>query len=86
MGQQETWRLPDAFVARMKDMLGDECDAFLASYEKERALGLRVNTLKVPAAEFAEKKPGSIFPASGFLVQRRFILCAGKPSGPSSIS
>ena len=76
MGQQETWRLPDAFVARMKDMLGDECDAFLASYEKERALGLRVNTLKVPAAEFA----------SGFLVQRRFILCAGKPSGPSSIS
>ena len=55
MGQQETWRLPDAFVARMKDMLGDECDAFLASYEKERALGLRVNTLKVPAAEFAEK-------------------------------
>ncbi|MFR1037327.1 MAG: hypothetical protein ACLSE4_00335 [Clostridium sp.] len=32
--QQETWRLPDAFVARMKDMLGDACDAFLASYEK----------------------------------------------------
>ena len=37
----------------MKAMLGDACDTFLASYEKERALGLRVNTMKVPAAEFA---------------------------------
>lgn len=53
MEQQETWKLPDAFVTRMKAMLGDECDAFLASYEKERALGLRVNTMKVSAAEFA---------------------------------
>ena len=51
--QQETWKLPEAFVARMKAMLGDACDIFLASYEKERALGLRVNTMKVPAAEFA---------------------------------
>ena len=51
--QQETWKLPEAFVARMKAMLGDACDTFLASYEKERALGLRVNTMKVPAAEFA---------------------------------
>ena len=51
--QQETWKLPEAFVARMKAMLGDACDIFLASYKKERALGLRVNTMKVPAAEFA---------------------------------
>ncbi|HBM48459.1 MAG TPA: RNA methyltransferase [Lachnoclostridium sp.] len=51
--QQETWKLPEAFVARMKAMLGDACDTFLASYEKERVLGLRVNTMKVPAAEFA---------------------------------
>ena len=35
--QQETWKLPEAFVARMKAMLGDACDTFLASYEKERA-------------------------------------------------
>ena len=55
MEQQETWKLPEAFVTRMRIMLGEECDAFLASYEKERALGLRVNTMKVPAAEFAGK-------------------------------
>lgn len=32
--QQETWKLPEAFVTRMKAMLGDACDTFLASYEK----------------------------------------------------
>ena len=38
MEQQETWKLPEAFVTRMRIMLGEECDAFLASYEKERLL------------------------------------------------
>ncbi len=55
MGQQETWKLPDAFVAKMKTLLGSESEAFLASYEKERALGLRVNTQKVSAEAFAEE-------------------------------
>ena len=32
--QQETWKLPEAFVARMKAMLGDACD-------KELFVGLR---------------------------------------------
>ena len=53
MEQQDTWKLPDAFVMRMRQLLGSECDAFFASYEKERALGLRVNTMKVPAEVFA---------------------------------
>lgn len=55
MEQQDTWKLPEAFVARMRQLLGSECDAFLASYEKERALGLRVNTMKVPADIFARE-------------------------------
>lgn len=55
MEQQDTWKLPDAFVMRMRQLLGCECDAFFASYEKERALGLRVNTMKVPAEVFARE-------------------------------
>ena len=55
MEQQDTWKLPDAFVMRMRQLLGSECDAFFASYEKERALGLRVNTMKVPAEVFARE-------------------------------
>lgn len=55
MEQQDTWKLPDAFVMRMRQLLGSECDAFFASYEKERALGLRVNTMKVSAEVFARE-------------------------------
>ena len=55
MEQQDTWKLPDVFVMRMRQLLGSECDAFFASYEKERALGLRVNTMKVPAEVFARE-------------------------------
>ena len=38
--------LPAAFTERMKQMLGREYDAFIASYDKERSQGLRVNGLK----------------------------------------
>ncbi len=38
--------LPEAFKKRMEILLGEEYSDFLASYEKERAQGLRVNPLK----------------------------------------
>lgn len=38
--------LPQSFLARMKRMLGDEYDSFVASYEKDRLCALRINTLK----------------------------------------
>lgn len=38
--------LPDAFLARMKTMLGADFDAFLASYDRPRAVGLRRNPMK----------------------------------------
>lgn len=56
MEKQETWTLPEAFVERMKTLLGAECDAFLASYEKERSLGLRVNTEKLSVEQFLEEQ------------------------------
>ena len=37
-------QLPSAFLARMKDMLGEEYSAFLDSYDSPRKFGLRVNT------------------------------------------
>ena len=39
-------RLPEQFTERMKGMLGEEYEAFAASYEKERVQGLRFNSLK----------------------------------------
>lgn len=39
-------QLPIEFVNRMKNKLGEECDAFLASYDYEEVKSLRLNALK----------------------------------------
>ena len=39
--------LPELFLERMKDMLGDEFEDFLASFEQEKYQALRLNVLKV---------------------------------------
>ena len=44
-------RLPEEFEKRMQKMLGDECTAFLASYEDDRMQALRINTCKVPVSD-----------------------------------
>ena len=41
--------LPDAFLARMRRLLGAEFDAFLASYELPRNVGIRLNPQKCSA-------------------------------------
>ena len=38
--------LPQDFLDRMKEMLGEEYPAFLASYDEQRYHALRINTLK----------------------------------------
>ncbi|MDE6471605.1 MAG: RsmF rRNA methyltransferase first C-terminal domain-containing protein [Clostridia bacterium] len=38
--------LPQEFLSRMENILGDEYSAFLASYEQGKIQGLRINTLK----------------------------------------
>ena len=41
--------LPDAFLSRMRRTLGGEFDAFLASYELPRNVGIRLNPRKQTA-------------------------------------
>ena len=50
--------LPEGFQKRMQEMLGEEYPAFLASYEKPRRRGLRVNTLKTGTALSEMKETG----------------------------
>lgn len=38
--------LPDGFLTRMQQLLGAEADAFAASYDRPRSVGLRLNPLK----------------------------------------
>ena len=49
--------LPQAFLHRMKDMLGDDFEPFLAAYEQPRTYGLRVNTAKISCEEFEQIVP-----------------------------
>lgn len=50
-------KLPKAFLERMKEMLGEDFDAFLKSYKNPRTYGLRVNTSKISCEEFERIVP-----------------------------
>ena len=52
--------LPEEFQNRMREMLGVEYEAFMASYEEPRQYGLRVNTLKISPEEFERISPFEI--------------------------
>ena len=52
-------QLPQEFLTRMQDMLGDEFDAFLTSYDAPRTAGLRVNTKKCRTEDFPPLVPGT---------------------------
>ena len=49
--------LPSKFIDEMKEMLGDEFDDFLASYDEDYYRGIRCNTLKITPSEFENKVP-----------------------------
>ncbi|MBK8905714.1 MAG: RsmF rRNA methyltransferase first C-terminal domain-containing protein [Anaerolineaceae bacterium] len=48
---------PPDFMARMAGLLGEEFAQFARSYEAAPAVGLRVNTLKLSAADFSTLSP-----------------------------
>ncbi len=49
--------LPEAFLARMQDMLGEDYSAFCASFAREAVPSLRVNPLKCPPEQASELIP-----------------------------
>lgn len=55
-------KLPLKYTETMKALLGEEYDAYLASFDEERFYGLRVNTLKLSAEEMAARGVFSLRP------------------------
>lgn len=49
--------LPIEFTEKMKNLLGEEYETFLASYEQPRNFGLRVNVNKISPEEFEKLAP-----------------------------
>ena len=56
--------LPGAFEEKMKELLGEEFDEYIACYEEPRYYGLRVNTQKISVEEFQKICPFEIQPMS----------------------
>lgn len=54
--------LPEEFLKRMKERLGEEFPAFLRSYEAPAQRGLRVNALKLSREEFLRVSPFCLEP------------------------
>ncbi|MCO5221711.1 MAG: RsmB/NOP family class I SAM-dependent RNA methyltransferase [Thermomicrobiales bacterium] len=54
--------LPTAYVERMTSLLGDEAEAFFASYDRPARSGLRVNLHKISADEFRDRSPWELEP------------------------
>ncbi len=54
--------LPEAFTRRMQEMLGEEYQAFLQSYEEPQKQSLRINPLKGEKELFLKEKPFSLSP------------------------
>ncbi len=65
--------LPEKFLERMKERLGKEYPAFLASYENPPYKALRVNTLKISRGEFLNNAPFALAPVpweeNGFYIE-----------------
>ncbi|MCM3038508.1 RsmF rRNA methyltransferase first C-terminal domain-containing protein [Paenibacillus motobuensis] len=66
-------QLPIAFTTKMQQLLGDEYEEFLASYEKPRYAGIRINTLKIDVESFRAISPFELKPIpwckTGFYVE-----------------
>ena len=56
--------LPSAFLTRMQEMLGEEYEAFLQSYESGHYQSLRLNPRKTDREEFMEKSPFHLTPVA----------------------
>lgn len=55
--------LPGAFIERMKSLLGEEYERFIACYSLPPVRGLRVNTLKVSVEDFLAVSPWKLSPS-----------------------
>ncbi|MGN0317248.1 MAG: RsmF rRNA methyltransferase first C-terminal domain-containing protein [Lachnospira sp.] len=54
--------LPDKYLASMKELLKDEFDDYLLSFNEKRLYGLRVNNLKISTEDFVKICPFDIKP------------------------
>ena len=72
-------RIPQAFLERMRALPGFDCAAFERALQEEPRRGLRVNTLKISAADFAALSPFALTPSP--MCPEGFLIDAEAPAG-----
>ena len=61
--------LPEKYLNSMKDMLKDDFDDYLESFNDKRLYGLRVNNLKISTEDFLKISPFKLTPIPWFIPQ-----------------
>ena len=65
-------KLPEAFLARIKEQLKDEYDGFVKTYDENPRRGIRINTLKISADDAVKRAPFNMEPVpwvkNGFFI------------------
>ena len=82
--------LPEAFCERMRGLLGDQYGEFIASYDRDRVQGLRLNGLKTAGPESSPRDLArKIEQEAGFELQPipwvRDGFITGRRTGPENI-
>ena len=60
--QKRAFNLPQDYLSAMQELLGDEYEDYLDSFDQERVYGLRVNTLKITPEDFLKISPFRLEP------------------------
>ena len=55
-------RLPETYQNEMKELLKDEYDLYLRSFEEDRIYSLRINTSKISVRDFMKINPFHLTP------------------------
>ena len=55
-------QLPEKYISNMKDLLGNEFEEYIASFNEPRLYGLRVNTAKISVEDFLKISPFELTP------------------------
>ena len=77
--------LPLGFTRRMEELLGEESEAFFASYERERPQGLRLNGWKTREGRQAGWEQAGAAQEAAWLRERAAFPCGRSPGSRKDI-
>ena len=66
-------QLPENFAFRMEELLKEEYEAFLNSYDEKTYAGLRMNTLKITPEEYEKMERYEWYMTSDIMLEKELV-------------